>query len=350
MTTRVIQWATGAIGKTCLRQIIDRPDLELAGLFVYSEGKVGRDAGSIARRGETGVIATNSIDEIVATPADVVLHLPLNPAESYAEHDEIIKRLLRSGKHVISTVAHTFPWAEGADYARGFEDACREGNSVLFGTGVNPGWVAERVSVLMTTICTKVDHILTTEIYDCTEVLSPGFVFDLMGAGKSVEEIMEGPRVRTVFRHIFGETVTFVGQAMGLVFDEIVPDHEFGVAEKDVDLPCGTVKAGGVVNFRWRFHGVKDGERRYTIQMLWLLDRSMPGWDHSDGWEIEVTGAPGVKARIDLIEPTGMPDRSKAMQYCVAGPVINAIPEVMRATPGILVAPSFAPYRFSSKG
>jgi hypothetical protein len=32
------------------------------------------------------------------------------------------------------------------------------------------------------------------------------------------------------------------------------------------------------------------------------------------------------------------------MQYCVAGPVIRAIPEVVEAAPGILVVPAFAPY------
>ncbi|WP_374654928.1 hypothetical protein [Phenylobacterium sp.] len=33
---RVIQWATGSMGKTCLRAVIDSPDCELVGLFVYS--------------------------------------------------------------------------------------------------------------------------------------------------------------------------------------------------------------------------------------------------------------------------------------------------------------------------
>lgn len=344
MTIKVIQWATGAIGKTCLRQIIDHPDLELAGLFVYSKHKVGKDAGEIARRGETGIIATDSVDEIVATQADVVLHLPLNPSESYDEHDEIIKRLLRSGKSVITTIAHTYPLAEGGDYAKGFEDACREGNSVLFGTGINPGFIGERLSVLLTSVCTQVDSVEVTEIYDCSDVLSPGFIFDLMGVGKSVEEIAGGPRVQKVFRHIFGEVVGFVANAMQVEFDEVVADHEFGVADRDITLPVGVVKAGGVVNFRWRFRGMRDGKPFFTIQMLWLLDRSMPGWDRDDGWEIEIKGAPGLKARIDLIEPEGMPDRSKAMQYCVAGPVIRAIPEVVRSKPGILIAPSFAAY------
>jgi hypothetical protein len=344
MTIRVIQWATGAIGKTCLRTVIDHPDLELAGLFVYSEKKVGRDAGDIARRPATGIVATNSVDEIVSTKADVVLHLPLNPEESFEEHDEIIKRLLRSGKHVITTVAHTYPQSEGEAYARGFEEACREGNSVLFGTGINPGFISERIAVALTGTCTQVDHVLVTEIYDCSEILSPGFIFDLMGVGKGVDEVANGPRVKKVFRHIFGEVLGYVDHAMKIGFDEIVSDHEFGIAKDDLTLPAGTAAGGGVVNFRWRFHGMKDGKPFFTIQMLWICDRTMPGWDYTDGWEIEIKGAPGLKARFDLVEPEGLPDRSKAMQYCVAGPVIRAIPEVMRAKPGVLVLPAFGPY------
>ena len=58
MTIKVIQWATGAMGKTTLRAVIDHPDLELVGLYVYSDKKAGKDAGDIARRGPTGVKAT----------------------------------------------------------------------------------------------------------------------------------------------------------------------------------------------------------------------------------------------------------------------------------------------------
>jgi hypothetical protein len=311
---------------------------------VYSDGKVGKDAGEIARRETTGIIATNSVDEIVETDADVVLHLPLNPENSFETHDEIIKRLLRSGKSVITTIAHTFPAAEGDAYLQGFEDACREGNSVMFGTGINPGFVAERLAVMLTGTCTQVDAVKVQEVYDVSEVKSPGFIFDLMGVGKSEEEVRSDPRVAEVFRHIFGEVVGYVGDAMNIEFDEVAPDHEFGVAETDLMLPAGEVKAGGVVNFRWRFHGMKDGKPFFTIQMLWIADRRLAGWDLDDGWEIEIEGAPGIKARIDLVEPEGLPDRSKAMQYCVAGPVIRAIPEVMKADPGVLILPSFGAY------
>lgn len=342
MTHKVIQWSTGAIGKTCLRQVIDHPDLELVGLLVHSDRKAGRDAGGIARRDTTGVIATQSADEIIALDADVVLHLPLNLAETFDQHDEDIKRLLRSGKNVITTVRHGYPWAAGADYAADFEDACREGNTTLFGTGINPGFMTERLATSLTTVCTSVEHILTREIYDFSQVLSPGFIFDHAGVGLPLDEFVGARDMRRVFEHIFVEVVGLVGHTLKIDFDEVVADHEFGVAERDLQLPAGEVKAGGVVNSRWRWHGMKDGKPFLTIEMVWLVDPTLEGWEYEDGWDIEIRGAPGIRARIDLVEPEGLPDRSKAMQYAVAGPEIRAIPDVIAAPPGILVPPSFA--------
>jgi PAS domain S-box-containing protein len=72
--TRVIQWATGPVGAAQLREIIDDPDLELAGVFDYSPGKVGVDAGTLVGRPPTGVIATNDKPAILALDADLVLH------------------------------------------------------------------------------------------------------------------------------------------------------------------------------------------------------------------------------------------------------------------------------------
>lgn len=342
MGCKVIQWATGAIGKTCLRQVIDHPDLDLVGLLVYSSEKEGRDAGEIARRPATGIRATRSVDDIVATPADVVLYTPLNAVNTLDVHDENILRLLRSGKNVITTTAHTYPYVHGAEYAGRFEEACREGRSTLFGTGINPGFMAERLSVALTTICTKVDRLTFTEIYDVSGVRSAGFLFDLMGIGRSPESFRVEAGIQRVFRHIFTEVVGYVGHALNIAYDDIVADHEFGIASRDVSLPAGTVAAGGVINFRWRWHGRCQGVPFFTTEMLWIADRSLPGWDYADGWNIRLRGAPGIDVRIDLVEPENLPDRSKAMQYAVAGPVIRAIPEVVRAAPGILLPPTFA--------
>ena len=43
--TRVIQWATGSMGRTALRRVIDAETLVLAGAYVYGPKKAGVDAG-----------------------------------------------------------------------------------------------------------------------------------------------------------------------------------------------------------------------------------------------------------------------------------------------------------------
>ena len=344
MAIRVVQWATGSIGKTCLRQVIEHPDLDLVGLYVHSDQKAGLDAGDIARRPPTGVIATQSVDEIVALDADVVLHMPLNGPGLLDEHDADIKRLLRSGKNVITLVAHTYPYAFGQDYAGEFEAAAGAGKATLFGGGINPGFMTERVAMTLTGICTSVDSVTVTEVYDVSDVQSYGFLFDLMGIGRPPEAFQDMSGNRGVFEHMFQEVVAFAGHALKIDFDEIVPDHDFAVAENPVTLPAGTVKPGGVVNFRWRWHGMAHDRPVFTAEMLWISDRSLPGWDLDDGWDIEIRGAPNVKVRIDLSDPENMPDRSKAIQYGVAGPIIRAIPEVVKAPPGILLPPVFAAY------
>ena len=71
---KVVQWATGGMGKNCLRAVIDHPAMELVGVYVYGADKAGKDAGAIARRELTGVLATRNVDEILALDADVVIH------------------------------------------------------------------------------------------------------------------------------------------------------------------------------------------------------------------------------------------------------------------------------------
>ena len=66
MSYRVIQWSTGNVGRYCLRQILDHPELELAGVYVTSEAKDGKDAGDLCERPKTGVAATRNADALLA--------------------------------------------------------------------------------------------------------------------------------------------------------------------------------------------------------------------------------------------------------------------------------------------
>src|SRR5256714_12871665 len=70
MTYRVIQWATGLVGKEAIKGVVAHPELELVGAWVHSAEKVGRDVGELAGIGPIGVRATNRLDESCALHAD----------------------------------------------------------------------------------------------------------------------------------------------------------------------------------------------------------------------------------------------------------------------------------------
>ena len=52
---RIIQWATGSIGRYAIGAITEDPSLELAGVWVHGEAKEGQDAGIIAGNHRCGV-------------------------------------------------------------------------------------------------------------------------------------------------------------------------------------------------------------------------------------------------------------------------------------------------------
>ena len=44
---RVVQSATGNVGSRALQRAIQHPDLDVAGAYVYSANKIGRDVGDL---------------------------------------------------------------------------------------------------------------------------------------------------------------------------------------------------------------------------------------------------------------------------------------------------------------
>ena len=67
---RVIQWATGGVGKAAIECVLNHPQLELVGCWVHSADKNGVDVGQILGTDELAVAATTSIDEVLTLDAD----------------------------------------------------------------------------------------------------------------------------------------------------------------------------------------------------------------------------------------------------------------------------------------
>ena len=158
-TLRVIQWTTGKVGKLCLRAVLDDPRLTLAGVYAHSPSKAGADAGALCGRAEVGIRATSDIDALLALHADSVLYTPF---EANLTH---VIRLLESGLDVISTNLFLNVGGIQGEVREKLLDACRRGDSSLYITGINPGWINSVVTT-MTAVCRKVDYVGLVESAD----------------------------------------------------------------------------------------------------------------------------------------------------------------------------------------
>jgi len=344
---RVVQWATGAIGKTTLRAVLAHPDLELVGLYVYSERKAGQDAGTIARGEPTGVIGTRDREEILALDADVVLHTA-RIGIPYESQDEDIIALLESGKNVITTLGHHYPRAHGADREDRFRQAAERGGATLFGAGINPGFVLERLALTATGMCLRVDEISVREVVDASTMPDPAFVFDVMGMGRDpgAPELLTGAFAQ-LYDTLFAEAIHYAIDRLGLTLERIEPDHQLFAAVRRLELASGVIEPGQVAGTNWRWHAVVAGRRFLTLSINWIMDAQLPGFEDRHLWTISITGVPGVEIAIDVCDPPDQPPgrRTHAEQYATAGPVIAAIPFVVQAPPGIFELPTLLPWQ-----
>ena len=93
----VFQVATGNVGSEMVVRLRDHPDLELVGLHCYSPDKIGRDAGDVVGIDPVGVIATGSVDDIIAVSPDCVNFNGVWPDM------DLFESVLEAGINVVST-------------------------------------------------------------------------------------------------------------------------------------------------------------------------------------------------------------------------------------------------------
>ena len=103
MSYRVIQWATGGVGRAAMEGVLAHPELELAGAWVHSPDKEGADLGTLLGGDELGVTATGDVDALLATDADCVLYSPI-----FADPG-VVAAILESGKNVVSPLGWFYP-------------------------------------------------------------------------------------------------------------------------------------------------------------------------------------------------------------------------------------------------
>ena len=332
---RIVQWATGSMGRTALRRVIDSPQHDLAGVYVYGARKAGQDAGALAKRPDTGVTATDRIDDILALDADVVLHTPRITLPYDALVDDVV-RLLESGKNVVSTAGFHWPAAHGSDYAKRLHDAGVKGNATLAGIGVNPGMIVERVALAATAMCHELDRISIFETVDASAMDSPEFVFGLMGLNSDPAEndIRKGP-LATLYGTLFSEILHFAAAELGTTIARIEDQHRLALAPADMQVKTGPIGKGRVAGTEWRWLATTDAGPELLLSIIWTADPSLHGDAGSGHWNIEIAGRPTIRMTMDITDPDPNMPHARALTDAVVAVAINAIPDVVAAPPGL---------------
>lgn len=351
MALRVVQWATGPVGAILLREIIQNPDFELAGVLVYDPEKAGRDAGELIGLEPTGVIATNDKQAILALDADLVLHAA-SKAHGFDRNTEDIISLLDSGKYVITTTSYVHLGILDREVERRIKEVCEKRGVHFHGTGEHPGWAFERLAVTMTAVSQRVDRIVMRQFVDCARVPEKRMLVDLMGMGKRPEEINDSS---PTFRAVATQTEQAIAAAadlMGLRYDEIRHTVETAAIDRDLELVAATLPAGTVVGQILSFSAYKGGKSVLTCEDYWTCARDIPQWDiELKGHKVtlDVEGIPNLSIELD-IDTGPVPEFGGASggHVAVAMAAIRAIPEVLAASPGVVVPSVFGAYQFGA--
>jgi hypothetical protein len=331
MTYRVIQWGTGNVGLASLKALLRHADYELVGCYVATPTKAGRDAGEIAGGEPCGVIATNSIDEILALDADIVMHMPLSAAQVNEDPDKDTKdicALLQSGKNVATTVGYVYPKAYGLDVLARLENACAEGGVSLHGTGVNPGFMAELVPLIFSSHCSSITSVLVRESSDFSFYPSPQIIFDVMGFSFDPEKYeAHTARYRKWLSGLFEESVLMMADGLGLELDELTVESEVELASEDLTIAAGLVPKGTVAGPRWEWGGVSHGRNVIRLEAIYKTHKSVaPEWQ-SPAWVCTIEGEPRLHFEANKWTTNGLV--GTAMR------AVHAIPAVCAAPAGI---------------
>jgi hypothetical protein len=334
-TLRVIQWATGGVGKAAIECVLNHPQLELAGCWVHSSNKDGVDVGDIVGTAPLGVKASTDVGEVLALDADCVVYSPLVP------NDDEVLAILRSGKNVVTPVGWVYPDL-GNPRHRAIADAALESGVTLHGSGIHPGGITERFPLMVSSLSSAVTHVRAEEFSDIRTYNAPDVVRHIMGFGGTPEEAVQGP-MAGLLESGFKMSVRMIADHMGFRIDpNIRTIQDIAVATSDIDYEPFPITVGTVAARRFRWQAVVDGEPVITAAVNWLMgeENLEPDWNFGglgERFEVEITGDPTVSLTFKGLQP---PSIAEGLQrnpgvVATANHCVNAIPDVCAAEPGI---------------
>jgi 2,4-diaminopentanoate dehydrogenase len=351
LVIRVAQWATGAVGRAALQELIENPHYQLVGVLVYDPAKTGLDAGALCGLPPTtGVIATADKDEILALGADVVVHAA-SKAHTIETNAEDICRLLAAGSAVITTTSYNHLPTYGAETESSFVKACQQGGSRFHAAGENPGFMFERLVATVTGLSKTIDRIDLYEATDVSAVDSRPMLVDLMGMGRPPGDVsIDSPIVKKLDM-AYRQALNATADVLGIALSHIDVAVDATTLTHDIEVLAGRIEAGTVVGQRFSWVGHWSGRPLLAIHEEWVLTRDLPQWgmaplapgEKAPLIRAVIKGEPSFELQLDVGSTGSTPTGQHAIpgHLMIAMGAVRAIPYVVAQPPGIVTAPVF---------
>jgi 4-hydroxy-tetrahydrodipicolinate reductase len=340
---RVFQVATGNVGSEMIKRIAAHPDLELIGLHCYSPDKIGRDAGEIVGLEPNGVIATGTVEEIIAAKPDVLTFHGVFPDE------DLYVKVLEAGINIVTTADWITGWhrdtnhphPSGRPVSEVLAAAAAKGGSTFYGTGMNPG-VNQILGVVCSADVAEIDNVTTIESVDVSCHHSAD-TWKEVGYGLPVDD-PRLPGMLEKYTRVFADSVLLMADCFDVQLDEVTFSYELGACTKDVDLGWYQLPKGSLGGNYIKYQGMVGGVPKIETHLEWqMTPHTDPSWDIKGCYITQIMGDPCVynkhmifpKPGVDLSDPTSF----ASIGMTVTGlPALNAIKSVVAAPAGLLTS------------
>ncbi len=343
----MVAWSTGNVGVHALAGIDARPDLELVGLWVSNPAKVGRDAGELAGLGRRlGVEATDDASALLALRPDAVVHTAMAD-HRLPEALSDLGRMLEAGVNVVSSgpVFLQYPMGVVEDgLVEPLRRAAAAGGTSLFVNGIDPGFANDVLPLVLSGICERVDELRCAEILNYGTYNQPMVLFDIMGFGRPLDQVpmILQPGVLTM---AWGSVVRQLAAGLGIELDGVEEWHERLPAPETFDVDAGTIEAGTAAALHFEVRGLLGGRPAVVLEHVTRLrDDLAPDWPQPAGqgcYRVVVRGEPNYTLDLQLVGSDG--DHNTAGLKATAMRLVNAVPAVVEAPPGLLTALDLPP-------
>ena len=340
MSIKVAAVGTGNVGKHALAQLITDSRFELTGVWVSSDAKAGRDAGELAGlEVSTGIAATTDLDAILAAKPECVVYTAMAD-NRLVEALEDYRRILAAGVNVVASAAVflQYPWGTlPAEMIAPMEEAATQGGASIFVNGIDPGFANDLLPMALAGTCQSIEQVRCMEIINYDTYDSATVMFDVMGFGKPLDEIpmLLQPGVLSL---AWGSVVRQLAAGLDVTLDEVTEVYTRVPAPEAFDIASGHIAEGTAAALRFEVRGIVGGTPVVVLEHVTRLrDDLCPGWpqpaQHGGSYRIEITGEPSYAVDLRLSSSRG--DHNHAGLVATAARVVNAIPEVIAAAPGI---------------